>query len=438
VNKLKYKDFFKSSFFLAGILYLLVVAFWFSRGDVWTTADYQVLDLFQGQAIKSGVSSSVSPKIAAIVETDETKKYFKQSVLDRKTYATVNNFLAQLKPKAVIYDFIFRFEEGTDSNSKFKKSLDGLQKVYLPLGLNIHDENQYTPQEEKWNSRQLLPFMGTPIQKGKSAPIFAYPSLMPFQDFIKDDATVGHINVQSDSDGVFRHYPLLLKLELGYLPGLSFSAFLDNINVSIDEIIVEWGKEITIPAKAKNKLEKDLVIPINKQGQVYIPYSRFWKGKENSFKLMSLESFIEYAEDPAYIGTLREQFEDTFVFISDVSQGGKDIRRNSLGDSVPLVLLHEAFLNGLLTDSLYRNWSLAEALILLFFIVVIFAYFANSKSITNLYICGSLAIVGLVALTWFQFIDFRLFPLVSILGSVLFMFSGVVFGVFQKKYSIEK
>jgi adenylate cyclase len=430
---LKNKRLSKTGYLLSGILYLIVATFWLSRGDIWTTADYHVLDLFQGLAIKNGLSSPVSPKIAAIVETDETKNYFKQSVLDRKIYAKTNNYLVKLKPKAVIYDSVFRFEEGTDSNFEFKKSLRDLKRVYLPLGLNIQDESQYTPQEEKWNSRQLLPFMGTPIQKGKSAPIFAYPSLMPFQDYIKDDVTVGHINVQSDSDGVFRHYPLLLKLELGYLPALPFSAFLDNINVSIEEIIVEWGKEITIPANAKNKLEKDLVIPINKQGQVYIPYSHFWEEKENSFKRMSLESFIDYSEDPAYIGTLREQFENTFIFISDVSQGGKDILRTSLGDRVPLVLLHEAFLNSLLTDSFYRNWSLDEALILLFLIGGSFACVTIFKSTNYLYICGSLSIIGLVALAWYQFIDFRLFPLVSTLGSVLFMFSGIVFRVFLKK-----
>jgi adenylate cyclase len=434
---LKSKKFLQIRFLLPGVLYLIVAAFWLSRGDIWITADYQALDLFQRQAIKSGLSSLVSPKIAAIVATDETKKYFKQSVLDRKTFATVNNFLINLKPQAVIYDFIFRFAESTESNFEFKKSLGALKKVYLPLGLNIHDESQYTPQEKKWNSRQLLPFMGTPIQKEKSAPIFAYPSLMPFQDFIKDDVTVGHINVQSDSDGVFRHYPLLLKLELGYLPALSFAAFLDNINVPIEEIIVEWGKEITIPAKAKNKLKKDLVIPINKQGQVYIPFSNFWENKANNFKIMSLESFINYAEDPVYISKLREQFEDAFIFISDVSSGGIDIQQTSLGDRVPLVLLHEAFLNGLLTDSFYSNWSLPEALILLFFIGVIFAYFAF-KSTTYLYICGSLSIVGLNILTWYQFIDFRLFPLVSTFGSVLFMFLGIVFGVFQNKHSTAK
>jgi adenylate cyclase len=430
---LKFKELSKSSFFLAAVLYLLVAAFWLSRGDIWTTADYQILDLFQKQAIKNGLISFVSPKIAAIVETDETKKYFKQSVLDRKIYATVNNFLINLKPKAVIYDFIFQFEENTESNFEFKKSLSALNKVYLPLGLNIHDESQYTPQEEKWNSRQLLPFMGTPIQKGKSAPIFAYPSLMSFQDFIKDDLILGHMNVQSDSDGVFRHYPLLLKLELGYLPALSFSAFLDNINVSLEDIIVEWGKEITIPAKEKNKLEKDLVIPINKQGQVYIPFSRFWKDKANSFKIMSLENFVKYAEDPSYISKLREQFEDTFIFISDISQGKKDIWPISVGDRVPLVFLHEAFLNGLLTESFYKHWSLVETLILLFFISVIFVYFANSKSTKYLYMSGSLSIVGLVALAWYQFIDFRLFPLASIGGSISFMFLGIVFGVFQKK-----
>ncbi len=431
---LKYKEILKSSFFLAGVLYLFVVAFWLSRGDIWTTVDYQILDMFQERAIKNSLSSPVSPKVAAIVETDETKKKFKRNVLDRKTYANVNNFLTKLKPKAVIYDFIFRFEEDTESNSEFKKSIDGLKRVFLPLGLNMHDQRQYTPQEEKWNSRQLLPFMGTPVQKGKLAPIFAYPTLMSFQDFIKDDVIAGHINVQSDPDGVFRHYPILLKLELGYLPALSFSAFLSDVNVPIKDIIVEWGKEIIIPAKATSKLEKDLVIPINEQGQVYIPFSRFWEDNENNFKIMSLESFIEYAEDPAYKDKLHEQFEDAFIFISDVSQDGEDLRRTSLEDRVPLVLLHEAFLNGLLTNSFYSNWSFVETLILLFFIGVIFAYLANSKSIEKLYICGFLLAIGLVALTWYQFVDFRLFPLVSTFGSVLFMFSGIVFGIFQKKH----
>lgn len=429
---LKNKEYFKSSFFIAGVLYFLIAVFWLLRGDIWTTADYQVLDLFQTEAIKKGLGAPLSPKIKAIVETDETKKYFQQTVLDRKTYATVNNFLTNLKPKAVIYDFIFRFEEGTDSNFEFKSSIDDLKKVFLPLGLNMYDDSQYTPQEKKWNSRQLLPFMGTPVQKGKSAPIFAHPSLLPFQDFIKENEVAGHINIQSDPDSVFRHYPILIKFDLGYLPALSFSAFLNNINVPIKEIIVEWGKEITIPAKATNKLKKDLVIPINEQGQVYIPFSRFWEGKENNFKIMSIENFINYSEDPAYKEKLQRQFEDAFIFISDVSQGGGDIRRTSVGDAVPLVLLHQAFLNGLLTDSFYRNWSLAEALILLFFIGVIFAYFANSQSAINLYACGLLSMIGLVAITWYQFIDFRLFPLVSILGSVLFMLSGNVFGVFRK------
>ena len=432
MNKLKYKEIFKSSFFLAGILYLLVAAFWLSRGDIWTTVDYQVLDLLQERALKSGLGSLISSKIAAIVETDETKKYFKRSKLDRKTYAKINNFLIKLKPKAVIYDYIFRFEKETESNIEFKKSIDGLKRVFLPLGLNMQDQRQYTPQEEKWNSRQLLPFMGTPVQKGKSAPIFASPTLMSFQDFIKDDLVAGHINVQSDPDGVFRHYPILLKLELGYLPALSFSAFLKDINVLLKEIVVEWGKEITIPAKETNKLEKDLVIPINEQGQVYIPYSRFWEEKENNFKIMSLESFINYSEDPVYKDKLREQFEDTFIFISDVSQDGDDFRKTSLGDGVPLVLLHEAFMNGLLTNSFYKNWSLVEALVLLFFISVIFAYFANSKSVEYLYACGFLSIIGLVALTWYQFVDFRLFPLVSMLGSVLFLLSGMVLGVIRK------
>ncbi|GEM_PF-3420984 len=429
---LRNKKFFKIEFIFSGVLFFIVAIFWLSRGDIWTIWDYQALDRFHQQAVQEGHEARVSPKISMIVETDQTKKYFNQTILDRRIYASLNNSLVSLKPEAVIYDFIFRFERETESNKEFKRSLQALNKVYLPLGLIMKDESQYTPQEEKWNSRQLLPFMGTPIQRGVTAPIYAYPSLMPFQDYVKEDFTAGHINIQSDSDGVFRHYPLLLKLELGYLPALSFSAFLDNINVSIEEVIVDWGREITIPANAKNKLEKDLVIPINKQGQVYISFPHFEEDKENNYKVMPLESFLTYTEDPGFRGSLQEQFGETFVFIGDVSKSGQNIGKTSLGNKASLVELHAAFINSLLTQSFYKNWSLIEVLILLFIFGALFTYVAFYKSAKHFYAIGVLSIIALIALTWFQFIGFRLFPLVSTIGSILFIFSALAFGVFQK------
>ncbi len=429
---LKSKKLSPKSFLLSGFLYLIVAAFWLLRGDIWTTWDHQVLDKFHQKAIQEGHGPAVSPKIAMIIETNETKDYFSQTMLDRKIYAAVNNSLAQLNPEATIYDFIFRFERDTDANLEFKRSLKALKKVYLPLGLNMKDESEYTPQEEKWNSRQLLPFMGTPIQKGNPAPIFAYPSLMPFQDFIKDAFTVGHINIKSDSDGVFRHYPLLFKLELGYLPALSFSAFLDSVDVSIDELIVDWGREITIPAKPKNKLARDIVIPIDNHGRTYIPFPSFWLDEKNNFKTMPLEHFLGYSEDPDFKESLKGIFTDAFVFICDVSQSGKDIGQTSIEDRVPLVLLHVAFLNGLLTETFYKKWSLGGTLALLFIIAVVFSYSANSKSSRFLYISGILTIIGLIGLTRYQFINFKLFPLVSSVGSVLFIFAGMLFGVIRK------
>jgi adenylate cyclase len=422
----------KTGFILAGVLFLLVAIFWFVRGDIWTTWDYQVLDRFYQKAIQEGYGTRVSPNISMIVETDQTKEHFGQTILNRKIYASLNKSLVSLKPEATIYDFIFRFERDTESNKEFNRSLLELGKVYLPLGLNMEDENPYTPQEEKWNSRQLLPFMGMPIQKGAIAPIYAYPSLIPFQDYVNESFTKGHINIQSDSDGVYRHYPLLLKLELGYLPALPFSTFLQNINVALEEIIVDWGREITILAKAKNKLSQDLVIPIDRQGRVYIPFSDFFENEKKSFKMMSLESFLTYSEDINFEKSLQEQFGGAFVFVGSSSQNEQNIGKTALGDRVPLVLFHAAFLNSLLTESFYKDWSLVEALILVFTISFLFTYAAIYKSTKYLYSCGVLSIIGLTALTWFQFIDFRLFPLISTTGSVLFMLSGMAVGISQK------
>ena len=59
----------------------------------------------------------------------------------------------------------------------------------------------------------------------------------------------------------------------------------------------------------------------------------------------------KYFDDPDLRGNLQEFFENKFVFIGDVSTGIADAGQTPLDRYAPLVIMHAALMNALLTNS---------------------------------------------------------------------------------------
>jgi adenylate cyclase len=427
IFKFKNRKLIKIVLLLEAILLPSVLVFWIALGTVWTRFDFQILDFFYAQAVQRGYGPPRSAQIVYVTIGDDSYDKFGTHILDRLEMARVNEALAQLGPAAVAYDLIFPLPSIPAADQRFADSIKQLGAVYLPIAPDLTP----TAQSFQWGNglayeRLRSEQLRLPREQGKAQPLYVTSARMQLDAFAAAAFNTGHIGASQDADGVSRHLPLLVKIDTAYLPSMSLSVFLDMVKVPWEAVTVHWGHTLTIPALPGSTLTRDVVIPIDTQGQVFVPYAQRWG---NDFPSMSMHKLLQDFDDPDIRGNLQDFFENKFVFIGDVSTGIADAGQTPLDRYAPLVIMHTALMNGLLTNTFYHQWSFWDVLALVCLIGLLVGLAAMVQSSMVLYATGAVIFVGLLVLTGIAWVHFTLFPLVSVLNSFLVIFFGIVIGL---------
>lgn len=424
--KLKNKKTFKTVVTTAILLFLCLALFlWLPKPNVWQAYDYKLLDIYYRRAVakKLGPKSSFDPEIVYLMITDDTYTYFGKNFLDRKNMAEVNNALAKLNPAGILFDIIFARASTPEADQALVESLGKLNSVYLPTGLDLSEN----PAQFQWET-------GTAYEnlrkhcfvlangKGKASSYHALRALPQYEAVAQTASGTGDISAVADSDGIYRHIPLLVKVDSQYLPSLSLSFFLAWAGISPEEIKVEWGKRLTIPASKSDRLDKNVVIPMDEKARVYIP---FVNSLGRDFNVMSVHSFLFYFSDKALRGNLFDFFEGKFVFIADFSTGSADIGYTPLEKGTSLVTTHASLLNGLLTHTFYEHRPFSPVVGIILLCCGFLTFAALFKTPWLLYGTFIAIMTFLPGLTWFEFINFHLFPIATVNVAVIFFFLGL-------------
>jgi adenylate cyclase len=396
----------------------------FGCGAVWNQYDLKVLDLFYRRAVEHGLGPRQSPQVVITAISDKSYDFFAKNTLDRSHVARLNQALAQLNTGALAYDLIFARPSDPESDAKLTASLRTIGSVCLPIGLATSETAAaFRWEEGRAYDRFRSDYLRKPLEKGLGRPYYATRALMQADDFAAAAGSSGHISSFSDPDGVYRHVIMLLNVDGAYFPTLSLSMFLNYARVSFEHLIVEWGRRIIIPATREGLLQADVIIPIDDRGRAFIPFPQVW---DQSFKKMESVALLQYMGDENLRGNLTEFFEGNLVLIGDISVGSSDLGQTPLESHAPLLLIHASMLNAMLTNCFYQKWSPAEAMRLIGILGVVLGLSAMLRSSWFLYGTGSAVGLALVGLTWVQFIQFRLLPIVTVGGSVLIIFFGLV------------
>ena len=410
--------------FVVGLL-MGVIIFWSIPGTFWKW-DFLLLDIYYKQAVQYGHGPTPSPQIVYVTLTDDTYKIFGKNYLDRAYLARLNDSLADYDAEAIIYDIIFAHPSNNHDDQLFKESLKNMSVAYLPIGLvTARQEHSFKWNEGAAYKRFRTAYLKNPIEQGNPKPFYATRALMSLDDFSEVAFNSGHITLFSDPDGVYRHMPMLVKIDSLYFPALALSVFLNYAQVPFEDIIVDWGHEIIIPAKQDSLLDHDIVIPIDTHGRAFIPYVQAF-GQD--FQQMAAHALLKYRAEENLQGNLTEFFEGKFVIVADIS-AGLDLGHIPLEENTLKVTSHAALLNGLLKNTFYRKWSFWQTMGLICAVSIILGISALPRSSWFLYLTGLIVLIGIIGLTWQQFIRFSLFPIVTVGGSFLFVFFGLVVGL---------
>ena len=412
---------------LGALLLASVILGWMVFGTVWTALDFQLLDFFYARAVQYGYGPPRSSRIVYITITDDSYAQVGTRILDRIQMARVNEALVQLRPAAVAYDLIFSLPSTPAADQRFADSIKQLGMAYLPIAPDL----TLTPKPFQWGNglayeRLRSDHLRQPQELGAAQPLYGTSALMQSDAFATAAFNTGHIGASNDVDGVYRRLPLLVKIDTAYLPSMSLSVFLDVVKVPWAAVTLHWGQSLTIPAVPGSTLTRDVVIPIDAQGRVFVPYVQKWGA---DFPNMRMHSLLQVFDDPDMRGNLQEFFEDKFVFIGDVSTGIADAGQTPLDRYAPLVLMHAALMNGLLTQTFYHQWSFWQVLALTGLIGILIVLAAMLQSSMVLYATGALIFAGLLLLTAIEWVHFTLFPLASVSASFMVIFFGIVVGL---------
>ncbi|MEN6483621.1 MAG: CHASE2 domain-containing protein, partial [Syntrophobacteraceae bacterium] len=339
---------------LAGACLLLTISLALSTfGSVWSEYDFRALDFFFRRAVAHGFGPKQSPQIVLVTITDATYNSLGRTSLDRGYMADVNDALSSLDIEALGYDLIFSRAGDADSDARFERSLRRMGSVYLPIGLGFSENASSFRWEDGQSFKRLRSeYIRKPVEAGTGKPFYATRALMQCDIFSEASRSSGHISALSDSDGVYRHMIMLLKVGDACFPTLSLSMFLDYARVPFEKVLVEWGRRIVIPAGGESFLEKDVVIPIDERGCAYVPFPGEW---DRTFKKMEVSSLLQRMDDRNLRGNLTDFFEGRFILLGDVSTGSADLGHTPLESDTPLILLHASMLNGMLTNEFYAK-----------------------------------------------------------------------------------
>jgi adenylate cyclase len=408
---------------MLGFVFLLLLL----RGTVWSQWDFKVLDRFHRRAAALGRIPKLSSQIVYLLITDNSYKYFQKNFLARNDLAKINHIFSELEPETIAYDIIFARPSKPDADEIFADSIRRLETVYLPFGLALSP----TKQPFRWESgaaydRLQNDYLKNPIEKGAGEPFHAVRALMQLDDLAEAAANSGHITVAADPDGVYRHMAMLVKIDGRYVPTLTLSMLLEYAGVEFEDMVVHWGRELMIPAAEKGNLETDVHIPIDDRGRTYIPFAGPW---EHGFPKMEAHSLISFHSDKDLIGNLSDFFEGNFVFVGDISAGASDIGHTPLESDAPLIMIHSALLNGMLTNTFYRKWTFEKTATAIVFITCLLFAAGIPKSSWILYLSGALILVGIFLSSWYAFTRFQLFPPVTVTAAAMFIFWGEATGI---------
>jgi adenylate cyclase len=394
---------------------------------VWSQIDYQVLDYFWRKAAATGESVKRSDQVVYLAITDETYRYFGKSSLDRAGLARVNDALAELGAEAIAYDLIFSRASDPNADRQLVASIRNSGSSYLPVGFGISRKRAPLKRDEgDAFTRLYKEYLAKPLESGTGRPYFARRASLQLDALARAAKGTGHISAPSDEDGVYRHLPVLIKIDSLYFPALTLAMFLDYMEIPLDSITVEWGRQIRIPALADSYLNEEVVIPIDAHGLATIPYRDVW-GRD--FPQMSAHSLLEQLQVDSLRDELEDIFSGSFVFIGEVSVGIADLGTTPLENDVPLVTIHAAMMNALLQHRFYAKWQTWPVLGLIAGIALLLGIAACFKHNRLLYFAGAIVFVGLFFLAWHEITRFSLFPLMSVLRGVGVIFFGLVIGL---------
>ncbi|TNF03781.1 MAG: CHASE2 domain-containing protein [Deltaproteobacteria bacterium] len=205
-------------------------------------------------------------------------------------------------------------------------------------------------------------------------------NVFPIEEIASTEVALGHIGVEEDPDGIFRHYPVVANVETLYFPSFALMAYQLYTG---DSPVLEM---LTI---GEHKLKmKSGTLSLNFKGEAKVR----WFGARNNFPEVSIYNILQAKPDDK---EMHKKLNGKIVMVGSTAFAAHDLRHTPVDPMLPGIYFHmnmtHMLLDGLFyvpeADSTLYSWILLLSGTLIIIIVMMFG-----NAILDLFMVNAIAI----------------------------------------------
>ncbi len=285
--------------------------------------------------------------------------------LDRSYFAKLINNLNSMQVSAQIYDFIFAAHLNKENDQQLFQATENARNVYFGVAFELL-ETQHT-KKNKPELQNHIPYLdqskwSLKVEGDKHRFYSTQNPLITFSDLAFVSRGLGSLSIKFDNDGVLRRVPLIVSYGDDYYPILPFRVICDYLDVPTNKLLIKPGESITLQdAQFPDKKERqDIVIPIDKQGNMIVNYIGPW-GHMDHYNFVDI---LQASNSRVELDMWREELQGKIVVISDISTGSTDVGPVPTDANFPLSGVHTSMINQILTQSFLKSLTDTEMLVI--------------------------------------------------------------------------
>jgi len=340
------------SFLTANLCFLLLPNVF----EIWNA---QAIDqLFVLRSSSKRFQPSYDNTVAHVDLNNTSIQRLSEHYLDRFYYARVIRNLASMRVSTQVFDFIFASRKSEENDNALIGAIKEAGNVYFGLAFELRENellrrNPPLPlkalsylDQTKWNV----------TVEGNSGTLYTGENpLITFPDLASATRGLGSMSVRFDRDGVLRRVPLLVRYRQAYWPLLPFGVICNYLDVPPEGVVLKPGKHIILrdAKKPGDEIPHDIVIPIDKKGNMIINYIGSWERMDH----YNFADIYQASDDRDELEMWGEELEEKIVIVSDVSTGSTDVGPVPTDANFPLSGAHANIIHTILTESFLRELS---------------------------------------------------------------------------------
>ena len=313
--------------------------------------------------------------------------------LNRHHHARVIRNLAAMGTSVQMYDFIFGGHRNREEDQDLLQATREAANVHFGMAFQLDSSDtgvqtaDTNPQIREFLQRSSWPipsrWRGKQFFSGRRALI----TLLPISVAAKG---TGFLNLQPDSDGVFRRLPLLVHLGTAYYPSFSLRAACDFLDVPVEKIVIEPRRITLKDAKLPGRETRtDIRIPIDRHGNMRVNFAGPW-GRMKHYHF----SDVYFASNDAdEMDLWRQELAGKIVLVSDVSTGSTDVGQVSTDPDFPLSGIHANSLHTILSRSFLQEPSKWVVLLIELMLLMVVALLSFHRS-AIVFTLGTVGVAG--------------------------------------------